>query len=146
MRDADPHVRGVRPVPTYIRRVTTGTRTAPTSSRAVIDLREDVRAGVPRRARLTYRRDIDGLRAIAIALVVAFHAGLAVVPGGYVGVDVFFVISGFLITGLLLDELERTGTISLADFYARRIRRLLPLSTPCPRRRPRSSPPWCCRR
>jgi peptidoglycan/LPS O-acetylase OafA/YrhL len=82
----------------------------------------------PRGPRLTYRRDIDGLRAVAVVLVVAFHAGLGVVPGGFVGVDVFFVISGFLITGLLLDELDRTGAVSLSAFYARRIRRLLPLS------------------
>jgi peptidoglycan/LPS O-acetylase OafA/YrhL len=82
----------------------------------------------PRRPRLTYRRDIDGLRAVAVVLVVAFHAGLGVVPGGFVGVDVFFVISGFLITGLLVDELDRSGTVSLPAFYARRMRRLLPLS------------------
>ena len=113
--------------------MTTGTRTASAPPRAVIDLRDGARdrgrATGARRPRLTYRRDIDGLRAIAVGLVVAFHAGVAWVPGGYVGVDVFFVISGFLITGLLVDELERTGTVSLADFYARRIRRLLPLST-----------------
>lgn len=75
-----------------------------------------------------YRGDIDGLRAIAVTLVVLFHAGWAGFTGGYVGVDVFFVLSGFLITGLLMRELRTTGTISLADFYARRIRRLLPLS------------------
>ncbi len=113
--------------------MTTGTRAASAPSRAVIDLRDGRPVGdrpvAPRHPRLTYRRDIDGLRAIAVGLVVAFHAGVPWVPGGYVGVDVFFVISGFLITGLLVDELERTGTISLADFYARRIRRLLPLST-----------------
>ena len=82
----------------------------------------------PRRPRPTYRRDIDGLRALAIVLVVAFHAGLGIVPGGFVGVDVFFVVSGFLITGLLVDEVERTGALSLSGFYARRVRRLLPLS------------------
>lgn len=76
-----------------------------------------------------FRADIEGLRAVAITLVVAFHAAPGVVPGGYVGVDVFFVLSGFLITGLLVDELRRTGTISLSGFYARRVRRLLPLST-----------------
>lgn len=73
-----------------------------------------------------YRVDIDGLRAISILLVVAFHAGLAGFEGGYVGVDVFFVISGYLITGLLVRELRERGRISLADFFARRIRRLLP--------------------
>ena len=61
-------------------------------------------------------------------LVVAYHAGVPGVTGGYVGVDVFFVLSGFLITGLLLRELRSTGTISLRDFYARRVRRLLPVS------------------
>ncbi|MGZ4594288.1 MAG: acyltransferase family protein, partial [Actinomycetes bacterium] len=84
------------------------------------------RPAVP--ARLGYRPDVDGLRALAVVLVVAFHAGVGWVPGGFVGVDVFFVISGFLITGLLVDELDRTGTVSLTGFYARRIRRLLPLS------------------
>ncbi len=82
----------------------------------------------PRPPRLTYRRDIDGLRAVAVVLVVSFHAGIGLVPGGFVGVDVFFVISGFLITGLLVDELDRTGSVSLGGFYARRVRRLLPLS------------------
>ena len=76
----------------------------------------------------THRRDIDGLRAIAILLVVSYHAGVRFISGGYVGVDVFFVISGFLITGLLLQEVARTGTISIRDFYARRARRLLPAS------------------
>jgi peptidoglycan/LPS O-acetylase OafA/YrhL len=75
-----------------------------------------------------YRGDIDGLRAVAVMLVVLFHAGWAGLTGGYVGVDVFFVLSGFLITGLLMRELRTTGTISLSGFYARRIRRLLPLS------------------
>lgn len=69
---------------------------------------------------------IDGLRAIAIGLVVAFHAGVPQLGGGFVGVDVFFVLSGYLITGLLMREIERTGGIDLVDFYARRARRLLP--------------------
>jgi peptidoglycan/LPS O-acetylase OafA/YrhL len=68
------------------------------------------------------------MRAVAVLLVVAFHAGLPFVAGGYIGVDVFFVLSGFLITGLLVDELRRTGTISFTGFYARRIRRLLPMA------------------
>jgi peptidoglycan/LPS O-acetylase OafA/YrhL len=75
---------------------------------------------------LIYRPDIDGLRAIAVAIVVAFHAGVPGFTGGFVGVDVFFVISGFLITGLLVNELRATGSISLSRFYARRVRRLLP--------------------
>ncbi|MCZ9345616.1 acyltransferase, partial [Streptomyces sp. TRM76130] len=73
-----------------------------------------------------FRPDIEGLRALAIGLVLLYHAGAARLAGGYVGVDVFFVISGFLITGLLVRELERTGRVSLTGFYARRMRRLLP--------------------
>ena len=76
-------------------------------------------------AEFAYRPDIDGLRAIAILPVVLFHAGFTLFSGGFVGVDVFFVISGFLITALLADELGR-GTFSLIGFYRRRIRRLLP--------------------
>lgn len=72
-----------------------------------------------------FRPDIEGLRAIAILTVLAHHAGLPL-RGGFVGVDVFFVISGFLITGLLVNELWSTGTISWLRFVGRRIRRLLP--------------------
>jgi peptidoglycan/LPS O-acetylase OafA/YrhL len=72
-----------------------------------------------------FRPDIEGLRAIAILTVLAYHAGLPV-RGGFVGVDVFFVISGFLITGLLVAELDRSGSISWIRFVGRRIRRLLP--------------------
>ncbi|HWH24471.1 MAG TPA: acyltransferase, partial [Candidatus Limnocylindria bacterium] len=73
-----------------------------------------------------FRPDIEGLRAVAILAVLAFHAGIAQAPGGFVGVDVFFVISGFLITGLLLREFGAAGRIDLPSFYARRARRLLP--------------------
>ena len=73
-----------------------------------------------------FRRDIQGLRAVAVVLVLLYHAGMPGLPGGYVGVDVFFVISGFLITGLIVREIERTGHLSLTRFYARRARRLLP--------------------
>jgi peptidoglycan/LPS O-acetylase OafA/YrhL len=76
-----------------------------------------------------FRPDIEGLRAVAVTLVVLSHAGIATFAGGYIGVDVFFVISGFLITTLLVKELGRTGTISLPGFYARRATRLLPAST-----------------
>jgi peptidoglycan/LPS O-acetylase OafA/YrhL len=72
-----------------------------------------------------FRRDIQGLRALAIAPVVIFHANAALVPGGYVGVDIFFVISGYLITGILLGEIH-SGTFSIAGFYARRVKRLFP--------------------
>jgi peptidoglycan/LPS O-acetylase OafA/YrhL len=72
-----------------------------------------------------YRREIDGLRAIAVGPVILFHAGLPGFRGGYVGVDVFFVISGYLITSVLLGELA-AGTFSLTRFYERRARRLLP--------------------
>ena len=74
------------------------------------------------------REDIEGLRAIAVAAVLLFHAGVPGLEGGYVGVDVFFVVSGFLITSLLVNERASTGTISLGAFYSRRVRRLLPVS------------------
>ncbi len=69
---------------------------------------------------------LDGLRAIAVALVLVGHGGIPGVGGGFIGVDVFFVLSGFLITSLLLDELGRTGRIELTGFWIRRARRLLP--------------------
>ncbi|HVW69628.1 MAG TPA: acyltransferase, partial [Steroidobacteraceae bacterium] len=72
-----------------------------------------------------YRPDLDGLRAIAVLAVVAYHAFPEQAPGGYVGVDVFFVISGFLITNIILDALSRHG-FRLREFYARRARRILP--------------------
>ncbi|WP_420129544.1 acyltransferase family protein [Longimicrobium sp.] len=75
-----------------------------------------------------FRPDIEGLRGVAILLVIAYHAGIPAAAGGYVGVDVFFVLSGYLITGLLLAEAERTDRVNLVQFYARRARRLLPAS------------------
>ncbi|SDF67618.1 Peptidoglycan/LPS O-acetylase OafA/YrhL, contains acyltransferase and SGNH-hydrolase domains [Cellulosimicrobium cellulans] len=75
-----------------------------------------------------FRLDVQGLRAVAVAAVVLYHAGVPWLPGGYVGVDVFFVISGFLITGHLLRSLETDGRLGLAEFYARRARRILPAS------------------
>ncbi len=74
---------------------------------------------------LTYRADIDGLRAFAVTSVVIFHAFPSLIPGGFVGVDVFFVISGFLISGIIFREIE-SATFSFADFYARRIKRIFP--------------------
>ena len=75
---------------------------------------------------LTYRPDIQGLRAVAITLVVLAHANVSGISGGFVGVDVFFVLSGYLITGLLVREYAGSGRIRLANFYARRLKRLLP--------------------
>ncbi|MEO7458046.1 MAG: acyltransferase family protein [Gemmatimonadaceae bacterium] len=75
---------------------------------------------------LRFRPDIEGLRAVAIVFVVLYHAGLHRAGGGYLGVDVFFVLSGFLISGIIVDEIARTGTLSLTNFWARRARRLLP--------------------
>lgn len=72
-----------------------------------------------------YRSDIDGLRAVAVMSVLIFHAFPSILPGGFVGVDVFFIISGFLITGILLNEFDNT-TFSFKEFYARRIKRLYP--------------------
>lgn len=74
------------------------------------------------------RGDIEGLRALAVGLVIAYHYGLDQIPGGFIGVDVFFVISGFLITKLLIDEANQSGKISFSNFWARRIRRIIPMS------------------
>lgn len=72
-----------------------------------------------------YRSEIDGLRAIAVVSVLLFHAGFSFLPGGFVGVDVFFVISGYLITSMIVKELDG-GRFSFLNFYERRARRLLP--------------------
>jgi peptidoglycan/LPS O-acetylase OafA/YrhL len=76
-----------------------------------------------------FRPEVEGLRALAVGAVIVFHARLFPLPGGFVGVDVFFVVSGFLITRLLLGELARSGRLSLAAFWARRARRLLAAAT-----------------
>ena len=81
-----------------------------------------------RSAQTEFRADIEGLRAVAVLAVVLFHADVPGVGGGYIGVDVFFVISGFLITGLLWREVSTTGTVRLRGFYGARARRLLPAS------------------
>jgi len=92
--------------------------TAPSSRAAV----------VPTRVSAT-RTDIEALRALAILLVVAFHCRIPGVPGGFIGVDVFYVLSGYLITGLLVAEVQSTSRLSLLQFYARRVRRLLPAAS-----------------
>jgi peptidoglycan/LPS O-acetylase OafA/YrhL len=83
---------------------------------------------VQRPAQTGLRQDIEGLRAVAVLAVVLFHADVPGVGGGYIGVDVFFVISGFLITGLLWREVGSSGTVRLRRFYGARARRLLPAS------------------
>ncbi|SMC54677.1 acyltransferase family protein [Janibacter indicus] len=93
--------------------------------------RNDLKA--PRTAGLStagshHRTDIQGLRALAVAAVVLAHAGVSWLGGGFVGVDLFFVLSGFLITELLIREWQRHGRVSLPNFWARRVRRLLPAS------------------
>src|ERR1700738_3056898 len=72
-----------------------------------------------------YRADIDGLRAVAVGMVVLFHAWPRFLPGGFVGVDIFFVISGFLITGIIFPKCK-LGAFSYLDFFARRLRRIGP--------------------
>ena len=74
---------------------------------------------------MQYRREIDGLRAFAVLPVILFHAGFEMFSGGFVGVDVFFVISGYLITAVILTDIEK-GKFSIINFYERRARRILP--------------------
>ena len=81
--------------------------------------------------KLTYRPEIDGLRAIAVSAVILYHAQITIFgyqpfKGGFIGVDIFFVISGYLITSIILKELITTGSFSFKHFYERRIRRILP--------------------
>ena len=83
-----------------------------------------VSAGAP--PKLGYRPSLDGLRAVSVMAVVLYHAGVSWMPGGFLGVEVFFVVSGFLITALLIDERHHSGAISLRQFWIRRARRLLP--------------------
>jgi peptidoglycan/LPS O-acetylase OafA/YrhL len=78
---------------------------------------------------LGYRPELDGIRAIAVGLVVVFHSYVGIADGGWLGVDVFFVLSGFLITALLLKERDGRGSVGLLPFYARRMLRLLPAVT-----------------
>lgn len=80
---------------------------------------------------MRYRNEIDGLRAVAVLGVFFFHLNWPMFKGGWLGVDVFFVISGFLISSLLLKEMESTGSVSLSDFYLRRVRRIMPALLVC---------------
>ncbi|RYI21294.1 MAG: acyltransferase, partial [Acetobacteraceae bacterium] len=73
-----------------------------------------------------YVPGLDGIRAVAVLLVLAFHAQVPVLTGGYIGVDIFFVLSGYLISTLLLQEVDRTGTVDMWAFWRRRIVRLFP--------------------
>ncbi|WP_231968928.1 acyltransferase, partial [Mycobacterium sp. E735] len=90
--------------------------------------KSDNSSSEPGSAHTAFRFDIEGLRAVAVLAVVLFHADVPRVGGGFVGVDVFFVISGFLITGLLRREVRTAGTVLLGRFYGARVRRLLPAS------------------
>ncbi|MFC4561722.1 acyltransferase family protein [Nocardiopsis mangrovi] len=101
-----------------MRSVTTDTRSAPAAGSASALA-----------AQRRFFPEVQGLRAVAVVLVLLYHVDKDLIPGGYAGVDVFFVISGFLITTLLLREARDHGRVSLARFYVRRIRRILPAST-----------------
>ena len=76
-----------------------------------------------------FRPDVEGLRAVAVLLVVLYHSGISLLGGGYIGVDVFFVISGFVITGVLLRERAASGATSILSFYGRRCRRIIPAAS-----------------
>ena len=86
----------------------------------------DPPSAVDRSREAHYRPQLDGMRAVAVYLVVAFHAGLSAFSGGFIGVDVFFVLSGYLVTQLLLRDFRAAGRIDFRRFYSRRFRRLLP--------------------
>src|SRR5215204_6107660 len=88
--------------------------------------RATVRRGRSHISRVPYLPGLDGLRAIAVVAVMVYHASSDWLPGGFLGVDVFFVISGYLITLLLIAEHEKTGRVHLGHFWLRRARRLLP--------------------
>jgi peptidoglycan/LPS O-acetylase OafA/YrhL len=76
--------------------------------------------------KINYRPEIDGLRAIAVLSVIIYHARDSFLPGGFLGVDIFFIISGYLITSLILKELKLTNKFSFSHFYERRVRRIIP--------------------
>jgi hypothetical protein len=105
--------------PNMTKRATTGDASAMTDDTAT-------QTSAPRKFRLGYRAELDGVRGVAILCVFTYHFSSRRLPGGYIGVDIFFVLSGFLITYLLVEEWRRTGAINLKNFYARRALRLLP--------------------
>jgi peptidoglycan/LPS O-acetylase OafA/YrhL len=113
---------GVYPAPVHCARRRRWVAAAPHAGRLVTS-RSSHSGG---RLRRTGIPALDGLRAVAVALVLAYHGGIPGLAGGFLGVDIFFVLSGFLITSLLLDELGRTGRIDLGSFWIRRARRLVP--------------------
>ena len=96
----------------------------PTSARTLLPR-------MPSRPSIAYQPALDGVRAVAVSAVLLFHGGVPGFEGGYLGVSVFFTLSGYLITSLLLHEHQRSGTIDLPGFYTRRLRRLLPASMMC---------------
>ena len=91
---------------------------------------------------ITYRADVDGLRAIAVLSVIFFHLSAKFLPGGYLGVDMFFVLSGFLITSIIWREAQ-SGQYSIFRFYERRIRRIMPALFSC-YLSARQLPQYCC--
>ena len=94
------------------------------------EIRTDAkRSGTPEGEHLRYRPHLDGLRAVAVYLVVAYHSGLGVFSGGFIGVDIFFVLSGFLVTKILVRDLASVGHVRGRQFYARRVRRILPAAS-----------------
>ncbi len=99
-------------------------RRLPTTARTLL-------VRMPHRPSIAYQPALDGVRAVAVTAVLLFHGGVPGFEGGYLGVSVFFTLSGYLITSLLLQEHHRTGAIDLPGFYSRRLRRLLPASTLC---------------
>lgn len=116
--------------PVHIMRATR-TRSAPTTSAPAATMNEPM--SDPSRSNLLpsannwgYRPQLDGLRCIAVYVVVAFHAGSWKLQGGFIGVDLFFVLSGFLVTNVILTDLATEGHLRLRRFYARRVRRLIP--------------------
>ena len=87
---------------------------------------QSTQSPLPSSEAFTHRPALDGLRTVAVYLVVLFHSGLSWMRGGFIGVDLFFLLSGFLVTNVMLAEYRSTGSIQLRRFYARRVRRLLP--------------------